>query len=98
MISSCERDLPEQAASLYSFLRHVGQPDRFIVVSDGSYSAESIRLLRRISPCVDVVGVADIIVVSLPEVVKAYAAGSPMGKKLALEISLPVEQATAYVD
>ena len=31
---SCERDLPEQVASLRSFLRHVGIPKAFTIMSD----------------------------------------------------------------
>ena len=51
---SCQRDLPEQVASIRSFIRYVGVPDSFTVVSDGSYSPESCHLLSRINSCVAV--------------------------------------------
>lgn len=95
---SCERDLPEQAASIYSFLRHTGLPDSFTVISDGSYSQASMQLLRQISSCVDVVNFQDVVKEDLPKRVQSYADNSPMGKKLAIELSLPVKQATIYVD
>src|SRR4051812_46689019 len=49
---SGEAAVPEQIASIRSFLRHVGRPAMFHVVSDGSYSEASKRLLREVDPCV----------------------------------------------
>src|SRR6266404_9058596 len=51
---SGEAALPEQIACIRSFLRNVGRPKRFTVVSDGSYSDSSVRLLRNVDPSVDV--------------------------------------------
>src|SRR3954466_15605498 len=50
---SSEENLPEQVASIRSFLRHAGRPARFIVVSDGSHSDRSIHLLE----CIESVSV-----------------------------------------
>jgi len=95
---SCDRDLPEQVASIRSFIRHVGIPDKFTVVSDGSYSPASCQLLRQINPCVEVVDFARFIKKNLPPCVYAYASIHPLGKKLAVLISLPVDKVTMYAD
>lgn len=94
---SCETLLPEQTASILSFIRHVGVPEKFIVASDGTYSEGSISVLRRIHDCVQVVDWMEI-AVDVPDCVRAFAKRNPMGKKLALLISLPVDNATIYTD
>jgi hypothetical protein len=95
---SCERDLPEQIASIRSFIRHVGVPDRFTVISDGSYTEKSCRLLCQIHPCVKVLPVEKLIGDSLPKCVYDYAAQQAMGKKLAVLLSLPIQKTTIYTD
>ncbi len=95
---SCERDLAEQVANIHSFITQVGLPDRFIVVSDGSYTPQSSQLLERIHPCVDVVHFQDIIKKDLPAAVYSFIRKNPFGKKLAIELSLPVQQTTIYTD
>ena len=37
--------LPEQVRSIRTFLRHVGRPKSFTVITDGSHSTRSIELL-----------------------------------------------------
>src|SRR5579864_6782316 len=66
---SCEKDWPEQAASIRSFLRFVGTPEQFIVVSDG-HEEESRRHLERLSPCVSVVSLNSLVRPDLPERVR----------------------------
>lgn len=95
---SNERSLPEQVASIRSFLRHAGRPRRFVVVSDGSHSARSIRLLQAIDPSV----------VVQPVVVNSSGAGDrrfisylenhPTGKQLGLIMSLPQDRPALYTD
>ena len=51
---SSEASLPEQVASIRSFLRYAGRPRNFTVVSDGSHSPASVRLLEQIDPSVRV--------------------------------------------
>src|SRR4051794_467846 len=46
--------LPEQVASLRSFLAHVGVPRRLVVVSDGSHGPEDLSLLRRVHPAIEI--------------------------------------------
>ena len=95
---SSERDGPEQVASLRSFIRYAGQPVDFTIVSDGSHSYASRDLLRRVHPCVRVVDWRGVLRPDLPSYVHDYAEIHPMGKKLAVELSLPIERPTIYAD
>lgn len=95
---SCERDLPEQVASLRSFIRHAGIPERFIIISDGSYTEKSCKLLEGIHPCVKVVPLEKLKRTDLPQSVYEYAALHPMGRKLLALLSIPVNQTTIYTD
>lgn len=95
---SCERDLPEQVASMRSFLRWAGRPREYLVVSDGTHTDASRALLARVDPCVRVADWTEVARRDLPARVADYAARSPMGKKLALELSLPRSGPTLYAD
>ncbi|QHG19329.1 hypothetical protein [Nostoc sp. ATCC 53789] len=95
---SCERDLPEQVASIRSFIRHVGIPETFTVVSDGSYTNSSCNLLRRIHPCVQVILLQNFLRTDLPQCVLDYAQLHPMGRKLSALMSIPVNGTTIYTD
>jgi hypothetical protein len=95
---SCERDLPEQIASMHSFIRHAGIPERFTIVSDGSYTENSCNLLRQIHPCVEVLPLEEMKRTDLPQSVYDYAAEHPMGRKLLALMSIPINQTTIYTD
>lgn len=95
---SCERDLSEQVASIRSFICNIGIPERFIVISDGSYSDSSWKLLRHIHPCVEVISFPKLVRDDLPQCVTNYAQIHPLGKKLAALMSIPVNGATIYTD
>ncbi len=95
---SGDRDLPEQVASIRSFIRYVGIPDKFTVVSDGSHSPDNCKLLSRISPCVEVVELESLTNKDLPSCVYTYANYHPLGKKIAILISLPVKNPTIFCD
>jgi hypothetical protein len=95
---SCERDLPEQVASIRSFIRYAGIPDRFTVISDGSYTEASCKLLSQIHSCVEVLPIEKLIGNNLPKSVYEYAAQQAMGKKLAALLSLPIQKTTIYTD
>ncbi|BDI14521.1 hypothetical protein ANSO36C_03230 [Nostoc cf. commune SO-36] len=95
---SCERDLPEQVASIRSFIRHVGIPDTFTVVSDGSYTESSCNLLRRVHPCVKVILLSNFLRTDLPQCVHDYAQLHPMGRKLSALMSIPINGTTIYTD
>src|SRR5437016_8860748 len=51
---SGEATLPEQVASIRSFLRYAGRPRKWIVASDGTHSTRSLQLLREISKLIEV--------------------------------------------
>jgi hypothetical protein len=95
---SCERDLPEQVASIRSFISYIGIPNKFTVISDGSYTQSSCNLLYRIHPCVEVIPLDKFINKDLPECVSDYAQMHPMGKKLSALMSIPVHETTIYTD
>lgn len=95
---SGDRDLPEQVASIRSFIRYVGIPDKFTVVSDGSHSPSNKQLLSRISPCVETVDLESLTKKDLPQCLYDYAQHHPLGKKLAVLFSIPVEKVTIFTD
>ncbi len=95
---SGEPDLPEQIASLRTFVLYAGRPERFTIVSDGSHSQTGYDLLRRADPVVEVVDWQEVLRAGLPRPVYDYAQRHPMGKKLAVELSLNVTGPTVYVD
>jgi len=95
---SCERDLPEQVASLRALLRWGGRPDEAVVVSDGTHTAASRALLERVDPCVRVVHWRDLAGGDLPPSVRRYVEVSAMGKKLAVGLALPGDRPLVYVD
>ncbi len=85
---SNEQSLPEQVASIRSFLRHAGRPCRFVVVTDGSHSKRSMRLLERIDPSVEVERRQ--IAPDLPQdSFRQYLATHATGKQLDLIMGLP---------
>lgn len=90
--------MPEQVASIRSFLRHVGRPKMFNVVSDGSYSDSSKRLLQDIDPSVVVREAADWIPGNLPAAIYPYLENHPTGRQLALIMSLPSDAPVLYLD
>src|SRR6266446_4757787 len=77
---SNEDSVPEQVRSIRSFLRYAGRPASFTVVSDGSHSASSIRLLKRIDPVVSVRPADDFLPPALPEKFRDYITSHPTGK------------------
>ena len=95
---SGEAALPEQVASLRSFLRHAGRPAKFTVVSDGTYSPSSLDLLKAIDPCVAISSAADWVPAEATGKLRAYLTTHPTGKQLALIMSLPLHGPALYID
>ncbi|MEP7014310.1 MAG: hypothetical protein ABI925_02615 [Verrucomicrobiota bacterium] len=95
---SGEGALPEQVASIRSFLRCCGRPKRFTVVSDGTYSPESIQLLEGIDSSVTVKQFATIFPAITSTKLQSYLTAHPTGKQLALIMSLPLNDPALYVD
>ncbi len=94
---SSEAMLPEQVASIRSFLRHAGRPQKFTVVSDGSHSENSLRLLQRVDPSVVVMG-APAARSANPDRYTSYLENHPTGRQLSLIMALPEESPTLYID
>lgn len=95
---SSQHDLPEQVASIRSFLRHAGRPKSFTVVSDGTHSARGASLLRRLDPCVAVTDYRETMRPGLPGSVLALVDGMPLHRKFGLIVSMRVERPTLYAD
>ena len=93
---SGEAALPEQIASIRSFLKHAGLPKSFNVVSDGTYSHESESILRELDPVVRVHSTPP--PSNLPTAFQKYLCEHPTGRQLALIMSLPHERPALYVD
>jgi len=94
---SNEETLPEQVASIRSFLRYVGRPKAFTVVSDGSHSAGSIRLLQHVDSVVSV-RQPEAVPADLPEKFRHYLEVHPTGKQLAVIMALPRGSPALYID
>lgn len=95
---SSESALPEQVASIRSFLRHAGRPRKFTVVSDGTHTCRSIELLSALDPVVSVSQSTDWTRAEGSYALTSYLTGHPTGKQLALIMSLPVHEPALYVD
>ncbi len=90
--------LPEQIASVRSFLKYAGRPASFTIVSDGSYSRSSVSLLQNIDASIRVISTSDIPQeISSPEI-RDYLSNHPTGKQLALILSLPRRRPALYLD
>jgi len=95
---SGEETLPEQVASIRSFLKYVGQPRQFRVVSDGTLKGRSRAILKSLSPAVSVSDIEHWLPKNLPLEIYPYLTTHPTGKQLAVIMSLPTERPTLYVD
>lgn len=95
---SNEAMLPEQVASIRSFLRHVGRPIAYTVVSDGSHSHRSATLLRRLDSSVKVASAVDWIPPGAPHGMRDYLTSHPTGRQLGLIMCLPLAESAMYVD
>ena len=95
---SNEQMLPEQVRSIRSFLRHVGRPKSFTVMSDGSHTSQSIELLKDVDPSVSVGVASDRLPPDLPEKFRHYVTVYTMAKQLGLLMSLPADGASLYID
>lgn len=95
---SGEKSLPEQIASIRSFLKYVGRPNRFTIVSDGTLSGRGADLLKSLDPVISISGSAEWVPKGLPTKMYPYLTTHPTGKQLALMMSLPVEAPTLYID
>lgn len=95
---SNEPHVPEQVASLRSLIRHLGIPRRIVVVSDGTHTPESARLIGRVHPRVSVVHYRDVVRSDLPKAIERFVEANRVGAKLAMEYSIEIDGPTMYSD
>lgn len=95
---SSEADLPEQIASIRSFVQYAGRPVAFHVVSDGSHTAASIALLEKADESVRVIALDNFRHDDAPAAMQPYLTTHPTGKQMALVMSLPFERPALYLD
>src|ERR1700686_965609 len=95
---SGQNPLPEQVASIRSFLTHVGRPKQFVVVSAGSYTSTTIELLEKIDNAVRAKNTPPPFPPGLPNTIQSYLPAHPAGKQLALLMSLPANGPPLYTD
>jgi hypothetical protein len=93
-----ERSLPEQVASIRSFLKHIGRPKRFTIVSDGTLSARSRDILKSLDSSIAISGSREWLPKDLPAKIYPFLTTHPTGKQLALIMSLPLDGPTLYID
>ena len=99
VFSFCGRGrVSEQILSFLSFLRHVGRPGQWTIVSDGSLGDDDRVRLSAIYPDVRFADWRHYVSDRNRPCVEPYSQVSPMGKKLALVTSLPVSPASVYID
>src|SRR5206468_3115517 len=93
---SNEAMLPEQIASVRSFLKYAGRPNNFTIVSDGTHRPHFVWLLQEIDSCIRVTRAQDFVPAQSSSC--DYFANHPTGKQLALIMSLRRERPALYID
>jgi hypothetical protein len=83
------RDLPEQVSSMRSFLAHAGTPTRVVVVGDGTHGPADQAVLRSVHPRVRTLPWHEFVRSDLPARMSEYAREHPLGKKIAVLMSIP---------
>ncbi len=83
------RDLAEQVACLRSFLRYAATPRRIVVVGDGTHTQEDQSVLKSVHPRLETLPWNRFIRDALPPKMLAYARAHPLGKKVAVLMSVP---------
>jgi hypothetical protein len=86
---SGEATVPEQVRSIRSLLRYAGHPRKFTIVSDGTHGATAIARLRSIDPAISVCPAEEYLPADMPHKFASYLTNHPLGKQLALIMSLP---------
>jgi hypothetical protein len=93
-----ERQACEEILSILSFLRHVGIPSSWTVVSDGSITTETQERLKGLHPVVAMAKWDDFLTEGNRAAVEPYAAKNVWGKKLALFTAMPADGVSVYID
>jgi hypothetical protein len=89
---------PEQKLSILSFLRHVGTPTEWNIVSDGSINESQAESLRSIHPSIDVLDWRRFLCEENRACFERLSKYTVFAKKFALMSNLPDVGAVVYVD
>jgi hypothetical protein len=89
---------PEQKLSILSFLRHVGTPAKWYIVSDGSISESQAESLRSIHPAIEVLDWHAFLCEENRVCFERLSKYTIFAKKFALMSNLPDLGAVVYVD
>ncbi len=92
------RDLPEQVACLKSFLRHAANPRKIVVVGDGTHTEADRAILRALHPSLETLPWDAFLTKDLPEGLLTYAKAQPLGKKIAVLMSVPLTGPWVFSD
>jgi len=92
------RDLPEQVACLKSFLRFAVSPRRIVVVGDGTHTESDRAILQALHPRLETLPWDRFIRKDLPPPLTAYAEAYPLGKKIAVLMSVPATGSWMFSD
>ena len=95
---SGEATVPEQVRSIRSFLRYAGHPRKLTIVSDGTHSVKAIARLKSIDPAISVCPAEEYLPADMPHKFASYLTNHPLGKQLALIMSLPRHGPALYMD
>ena len=99
VFSLCHSEaIPEQKLSILSFLRHVGCPAKWSVVSDGSISKSQAECLRSIHPAIDVVDWRTFLCEENETCYQNLSKYTTYAKKFALMSNLPDLGTVVYMD
>ncbi|MCS7034506.1 MAG: hypothetical protein NZ561_11020 [Phycisphaerae bacterium] len=81
-----------------SLARAAGRPARFLVAGDGTLDADDARLLQEACPGAEVIEWCDIVAGDVRRAIGPYANQHPLGKKLAVLMSLRPHEPTLFTD
>jgi len=99
LVSLCHKaGIPLASLCMLSFLRHVGTPEAWTIVSDGSIDEAARDHLRRVCSTVRFTLWSDYVNDQNREAVELYAKKSGWAKKLALVTGLRPERTCLYTD
>jgi hypothetical protein len=99
VFSLCHRGaIPEQKLSILSFLRHVGTPARWSIVSDGSISESQAESLCFIHPSIEVLDWRTFLCEENKDCFERLSKCTVFAKKFALMSNLPDQESVVYVD
>jgi hypothetical protein len=90
--------VPEQKLSILSFLRHVGTPQKWSVVSDGTISKAQANSLRCLHPAIEVIDWSIFLSDENRGCYEVFSQYTVFAKKFALESNFPVDRVSIYTD